>query len=70
VTGARNRSPELDPVVLLCTILTIALLALAGWKLASQAPSIQCPAPDHPVWASSLHQWLCGDSLTIGGKSR
>ena len=69
----RHSSPELDPVVLLCTILTLALLAFTGWTLANRAQaavSIHCPAPDHAVWASSLHQWLCGDSFTGGVKSR
>lgn len=70
MSATRHSSPELDPVVLLCTMLTLALLAFAGWTLASEAPAIACPAPDHAVWAASLHQWLCGDSFTGGVKSR
>jgi ABC-type nitrate/sulfonate/bicarbonate transport system permease component len=68
----RRTSPELDPVVLVCTIVTIALLLLAGWKLASDVHTttpIFCPAPDHPVWASTLQQWICGDSFAGGFKT-
>jgi hypothetical protein len=62
-----------DPVTLglqmACLVLALVAMALLVARLTA-APPPACPAPDHPVWASTLQQWLCGDSLTVGVKSR
>lgn len=70
---ASHRSPELDPVVLICTIITVALLFWVGWtqvRPALAVASLHCPAPDHAIWAPGIGQAVCGESFTAGVKSR
>ena len=65
-----------DPVVIAlriaCVIAAcaIAFLIVTGCQRHQAQAALHCPPQDHPVWASSLHQWLCGSSQTIGVKSR
>ena len=67
---SRRTSPSLDPVFLVTIALALIVLAVAGWAWSSRGPHIQCPPPDHPVYASVIHQWICGASLNVGVKSR
>ena len=69
----RHTSPGRDPVLTViqaaCAVLALIAVALIAARLTA-APLPACPAPDHPMWAASLHQWLCGDSLQVGVKAR
>jgi hypothetical protein len=79
-TTTRPASTGHDPVLWLmitaCAVLAIAGLLMAHRMVAdARAQSaLNCPAPDHPVWASTLNHghgmWICGESITIGVKSR
>lgn len=69
-------SPRRDPVLLAmkaaaAVLALIAVVLIAGLFHRVQAEAaLHCPPQDHPVWAASLHQWLRGDSLQAGVKSR
>lgn len=67
----RRTSPGWEPPLWLLiagTILVAVFGLLAAHRIISNARAqagVHCPAPDHPVWAPGLGQWLCGDSITV-----
>jgi hypothetical protein len=75
---ARHASPGRDPIVLAMKALAALLAVVAASMIISWAHRVQaeaalnCPPQDHPVWASTLKppQWICGESLQVGVKSR
>ena len=63
----------MSDAVLLAMKLAAAVLAVIALVLlhrAQAAADIQCPAPDHPVYAQVIYKWICGDSLNVGVKSK
>ena len=81
-TTTSRTSPGWAPPLWLLIAGTI-LVAAAGLLVigryihdARDQAALHCPAPDHPVKAQVLvhghdrWEWICGESLTITGKSR
>ena len=78
----RHTSPGPDWVLWLiiagCAALVAVGVLIAGRMIsdARAQAALHCPAPDHPVKAQVLvhghdrWEWICGESLTITGKSR
>ena len=67
----RRRSAELDPVVLLLTVLTIAVLAFTAWTLCSRAQAATGhPCPPGRIAMLAPTGWGCGMSQMIGVTSR
>ena len=67
-----RRSPNRDPVFLVMVVLAAVILAVTGWYGARPWLAVafhQCPAPDHAVWAPSIGQAICGESLTVTQKT-
>jgi hypothetical protein len=74
--AARHRSPGRDPVVLALKAVAVVLAVVAVVMLVPlihrtmAVASLHCPAPDHAVWAQSIGQAICGESITFGVKAR